>query len=58
MQLQRVKRYACKVRLVATSPVSGKTFVPESPQRLAVIDNRYVHEDRFGPGKDLAPDDA
>lgn len=30
----RVRRYGCRVRLVATSPATGKTLVPSHPQRL------------------------
>jgi hypothetical protein len=46
-------RYCIGLRLIATSPVSGKTFVPRSPQRLKSIDNRFVREQRFEPGGDL-----
>lgn len=40
-------RYACRVRLVATSPVTGKTLTPQSPQRITELDTRYVHVSRF-----------
>jgi len=43
----RFRQYVCKMRLVATSPVSGKTLVPNSPQRITETDTRYVHEARF-----------
>lgn len=52
--VQRVRRWACRVRLIATSPVTGKTLVPDSPQRLAILDTRYVHADRLERG-DLKP---
>ena len=55
MGVQRVRVYNCRLRLVGTSPVSGKTIVPKSAQRWKAIDNRYVHEDPFKPGGDLAP---
>ncbi len=45
--VQKVTVYGCKVRLVATSPVTGKTLVPSHPQRISELDTRYVHEDRF-----------
>lgn len=45
--------YGCKVRLIATSPGTGKTFVPNSPQRIARVDTRWVKERRFLPGGDL-----
>lgn len=38
-------RYACRVKLVATSPTTGKTLTPADPQRIAELDTRYVHVD-------------
>lgn len=36
--------YGCRVKLVATSPVSGRTLRPNSPQRIKELDTRYVPE--------------
>jgi hypothetical protein len=52
--VQRVRRWTCRVRLVATSPATGKTLAPNTPQRLAILDTRYVHVDRLEKG-DLKP---
>lgn len=38
----RKRVYGCRVRLVATSPISGKTLTPGSPQRIKEVDTRYV----------------
>lgn len=35
----QVRRYGCRVRLVARSPVTGKTLVATHPQRLAAAGN-------------------
>lgn len=43
----RFRGYSCKVRLVGTSPTTGKTIVPRTPQRIEESDARYVHETRF-----------
>jgi hypothetical protein len=40
-------RWVCKTRLVATSPVSGKLFPVDHPQRRKGLDVRHVHESRF-----------
>lgn len=48
------RRYGCRVRLIATSPYTGKTFIPARPApRFKDVDQRYVHESRFKTG-DLA----
>lgn len=44
--MQRVRTYACRVRLAATSP-SGKTFVPPTPDRFDPTYASYRHESRF-----------
>lgn len=49
--IQMIRRYGCRVRLIATSPVTGKTLVPTHPQRLLAAGGaRYVHESRFKNG--------
>ena len=56
--MRRHKQRSCKMRLIATSPVTGKTLVPGggrfAPQRTTELNTRYVHESRFQPGGDLA----
>lgn len=45
---QKVRLYGCRVRLIATSPVTGKTLAPAHPQRLAAAGYaRYVHVSSF-----------
>jgi hypothetical protein len=52
--IQMIRRYGCRVKLIATSPVTGKTLVPSHPQRLLAAGGaRYVHESRFD--NDLKP---
>lgn len=51
---RRLKTWGCKMRLITTSPVTGKVLAANSGQRLnAAGDTRYVHEARFKG--DLAP---
>jgi hypothetical protein len=38
------RRYRCRVKLVATSPASGKELSPASPQRIKELNTRYVIE--------------
>ena len=53
---QHARVWGCRVRLVADSPVSGKTIFPEYPgRRMKEINNRFVHAARVKPGGDLAP---
>lgn len=40
----RFRAYTCKVRLVGTSPRTGKTIVPRSAIRIKENDARYVQE--------------
>lgn len=47
-----VRVFACKLRLVAESPITGKRLVPQSPQRYTQIDimhgarnARWAHPD-------------
>lgn len=53
LRIQRIRVDECPVRLIATSPVTHKTLVPGTPQRIKVIDTRYVASRRFEKGKDL-----
>lgn len=39
--------YVCKVRLVGTSPTSGKTFAVDHPQRIKETNVRYAHVDNL-----------
>jgi hypothetical protein len=39
--------YGCKVKLIATSPISGDVLLPNSPQRTIETDTKYVHASRF-----------
>lgn len=52
LEVRRARQYGCRVRLIATSPF-GKTFVPNTGQRIKRIDNRYVHTRRLEEGGDL-----
>jgi hypothetical protein len=47
------KSYACKVRLIAESPGTGKVFVPNTGDRMKRINNRFVAERRLAEGGDL-----
>jgi hypothetical protein len=49
----RVKQYSCRVRLVATSPSTGRTLPANDPQRIKELDTRFVHRERLQPGGDL-----
>lgn len=45
--MQRARTYACRVRLAATSPSTGKTFVPPTADRFEPTLASYRHESRF-----------
>lgn len=47
MQVRKVRTYGCRVRLTATSPVDGRTIVPNTSQRISETDTAYRHESRF-----------
>lgn len=40
----KLRHYACRVKLVATSPETGKTLNTSSPQRIKELDTRYVRK--------------
>lgn len=46
-KIRKARDYGCRVRLVATNPITGKTFVPNHPQRIARLNVRYVPEELF-----------
>lgn len=47
-----IRRWACRLRLVADRPSGGIMFV-DIPQRLSSLNTRWVFEDRTKPGGDL-----
>lgn len=51
--IQQVRRYGCRVRLVATSPITGKHLNATRPQRLKVAGSAaYVPIDVLAKRKD------
>lgn len=40
----KLRHYACRVELVATSPATGKTLTTKSPQRVKELDTRFVRK--------------
>jgi hypothetical protein len=51
--LRYARNWACRVRLVGTSPTTGKTNAPLTNQRTSDNDARYVREERLQRGGDL-----
>ena len=46
-------RWKCRTTLVAESPVSGKLYPVNHPQRIAELQTRHVLTERIEPGGDL-----